>query len=156
MLNNYCLDTWLCHKLWDLSSISISNKSSNSWQGKTQEKNEKKENNFFGKIKCFLLVKYMKMEDTSFYLKCTYNFFAPQPTVETWKSIQSKAKNCVKNILYMIFSSISQLKLCNILIHSSQHKNKEMNSFFAKQTFFENSMFSYLFWIANLSGYQTV
>ena len=39
---------------------------------------------------------------------------------------------------FIIFGSTTLLEFRNILIHSSQHKNKEINSFFTKQKFFEN------------------
>ena len=87
---------------------------------------------------------------------CLQNFFAPNSTVEMWKSIQSKVVNCVKIILDMIVGSTNLLSLCIALIHSSQLKNKEMNPFFAKQRVLENLMFSYLLWITGLSKYQTV
>ena len=42
-----------------------------------------------------------------------------------------------------MFRSTALLKLCNSLIHSSQHKNKDIPLFFTKQTFFDNWIFSF-------------
>ena len=55
------------------------------------------------------------------------------------KPKKNKTKNPPKN--RDIFCSTNLLKLCNILNHSSQHKNKEMNSILSKWTSFRIGYF---------------
>ena len=53
----------------------------------------------------------------------------------------------------MNFSSTALLKLQNTLIHFLQHKNKNINLFFAKQTFLDNWI-TFSFKSLGLQAYQ--
>ena len=68
----------------------------------------------------------------------------PSSTVEIQKSIQSKSLPALKTYLLWF------------LVYYTAKVTKNFNLFFAKETFFENWIFNFLFWCASFSTYQTV